>query len=126
MIRPRPEELLARIAAALDETVLPNVTHGPSRRQLQAATSVLRRLAHAIPREAAVIAEDAADLEQTLRCVLGDKFVAPDATDLPARHIALQAIAADVPQSNTLLDDYYARSVARELSLNPDKNKSDG
>ncbi len=124
MIKPRPEELLARIAAALDETALPNVTHGPSRRQLQAATAALRRLAHALPREAAVIAEDAADLEQTLRAVLGEKFVAPAATDIKERHLALQAIAADALQNN-LLDDYYARSVSRELTLNP-KDKNDG
>jgi hypothetical protein len=126
VIKPRPEELLARIAAALDETVLPNVTHGPSRRQLQAATSALRRMAHAIPREAAVIAEDAADLEQTLRGVLGEKFAAPATTDPKERHMVLQQMAADLPQSNTLLDEYYARSVNRELTLNPDKDKNDG
>lgn len=124
MIKPRPEALLARIAAALDETVLPNVTHGPSRRQLQAATSVLRRLAHALPREAAVIAEDAADLEQTLRTALGEKFVAPTPTDIKERHLALQAMAANAPQSK-VLDDYFARSVIRELTLNP-SDKNDG
>jgi len=125
VIKPRPEELLARIAAALDETVLPNVTHGPSRRQLQAATSALRRLAHALPREATVIAEDAADLEQTLRAVLGDKFISPTSTNIKERHLALQTIAADM-KDNPLLNDYYARSVNRELTLNPDKEKSDG
>jgi hypothetical protein len=125
MINPRPEELLIRIAAALDETVLPNITDGPSRRQLQAATAVLRRLAHALPRESAVIAEDAADLEQTLRSVLGETFVAPETTDLRARHLALQKIAVDLRAQ--LLDAYYARSVDRELTLNPPgKDKSDG
>jgi hypothetical protein len=125
VIKPRPEELLTRIAAALDETVLPNVTHGPSRRQLQAATSALRRLAHALPREAGVIAEDAADLEQTLRIALGEKFTAPATPDIKERHLALQAMAADLPD-NALLNAYYARSVNRELSLNPPGKNSDG
>lgn len=125
MIKPRPEELLARIAAALDETVLPNVTHGPSRRQLQAAAAALRRLAHALPREAEVIAEDADDLEKTLRAALGEKFAAPTTTDIKERHLVLQEIAADLPD-NALLNAYYARSVDRELSLNPPGKDSDG
>jgi hypothetical protein len=125
VIKPRPEDLLTRIAAALDETVLPNVTHGPSRRQLQAATSALRRLAHALPREASVIAEDAADLEKTLRGVLGTKFKTPATEDIKERHLALQAMAAE--HDHAALNEYYARSVARGLTLNPSgKDKADG
>lgn len=145
MINPRPEDLLARIAAALDETVLPSVTDGPARRQLQAATVVLRRLAFALPRQAAVIAEDTADLERTLHAaatLLGEAGpTLDDKLSVEDHNVALQAVAADMQtrlpalkiaetvraQVTELLDGYYRRTVDRDLSLNPPgKDKSDG
>jgi len=145
MIKPRPEDLLARIATALDDTVLPNITHGPARRQLQAATSVLRRLAFALPRQASVIADDTADLERTLRAATalsGDMLpVLNPALRMEDRNIALQSAMADLQirlpalnmteiareQIAALLDGYYRRTVERNLSLNPPgKDKADG
>jgi len=145
MIKPRPEDLLERIAAALDDTVLPSVSHGPARRQLQAATAVLRRLAFALPRQAAVIADDTADLETTLRAATtlsgGMPPVLDPALSVEDRNVALQSAMADLqtrlPELNiseaackqiaVLLDGYYQRTVERDLSLNPPgKDKSDG
>lgn len=146
MIKPRPEELLLRTAAALDETVLPSVTDGPARRQLQAATATLRRLAYALPRQAQVIAEDTADLERTLRAAadsLGNTplaqminaALAKEAGSIEDRNLALQEAAAHLhtqaPVENAraaeILNDFYRRTVDRELSLNPPgKDKTDG
>ena len=145
MIKPRPEDLLARIAAALDETVLPNITHGPARRQLQAATAVLRRLAFALPRQGAVIAEDTADLEKTLhdaaKLLSEPSPIVDVGLSIEDRNVGLQAMAADLQvrlpalkiaetvraQVTELLDGYYRRTVDRDLSLNPPgKDKSDG
>ena len=145
MIRPKPEDLLHRIAAALDETVLPAVTDGPARRQLQAATAALRRIAYALPRQAGVVAEDTADLEKTLRAATA--LLGQDAQTLDAaladedRNLALQEAVADLQtqlptmkiadslrgQLTRMLDDYYRRTVERDLSLNPPgKDKTDG
>ena len=145
MINPKPEDLLQRIAAALDDTVLPAVTDGPARRQLQAATAALRRIAYALPRQAAVEAEDTADLEKTLRgaaALLGQDAQTVDAAlTREDRNLALQEIAADLQtqlptlmvsdslrgQVTQMLDDYYRRTVDRDLSLNPPgKDKIDG
>lgn len=136
MIRPKPEDLLSRIAAALDDTVVPHVTHGPARRQLHAATAVLRRLAYALPHQHTVMAEDTADLEKTLYTATALAAESPPALEgmsLEDRNLALQAAMADLQvrlpslnlaeathaQITALLDDYYRRTVERDLSLNP-------
>lgn len=142
MIRPKPEELLQRLAAVLDETVAPHITHGPAQRQLKAATAVLRRLAYGLPRQNKVIAEDTADLEKTLQeasVVLGEIVTLPDAKlDMDARNLALQqaieALQMRLPSMNAnlralvadILDSYYRRTVARDLSLNPPGNLAGG
>jgi hypothetical protein len=143
MIKPKPEELLSRLAAVLDETVAPHIAHGPARRQLKAATAVLRRLAYGLPRQSAVIAEDTADLENTLQnaaSLLGEMTSLPDKNlDMETRNLALQesiaALQVHLPQVHAalrsqvadVLDGYYRRTVERDLSLNPPGgDKSDG
>jgi hypothetical protein len=134
VIRPKPEDLLSRLAAVLDETVAPHITHGPARRQLKAATAALRRLAYGLPRQPAVIAEDTADLEKTLReacTLLGEMAAIPDAKlDADARNLVLQHAVVDMQmrlpgmQENLrtmvaeILDGYYRRAVERDLTLN--------
>jgi hypothetical protein len=67
MIYPKSADLLAGVAAALEETVLPELARGgAARRQMQAALGILRRLAFALPGEAASLAADIEDMEEVL------------------------------------------------------------
>jgi len=67
MIRPTDEELLAGIAEALNNTVLPELARGTAaRKQLQAAVEVLRRIAFALPDEACVLAADNEDMAEVI------------------------------------------------------------
>jgi hypothetical protein len=68
MIYPTDEQLLAGIAAALKDTVLPDLARGSAaRKQLQAAIETLRRMAFAAPGRDAVLAADNADMAEVLR-----------------------------------------------------------
>jgi len=68
MIHPTDEQLLAGIAAALRDTVLPDLARGSAaRKQLQAAIETLRRMAFAAPDRDAALAADNADMESVLR-----------------------------------------------------------
>jgi len=68
MIHPTDEQLLAGIAAALKDTVLPDLARGSAaRKQLQAAIETLRRMAFAAPGRDAALAADNADMESVLR-----------------------------------------------------------
>jgi hypothetical protein len=70
MIYPTDEQLLAGIATALKDTVLPDLARGSAaRKQLQAAIETLRRMAFAAPGKAAVLAADNADMAEVLRRV---------------------------------------------------------
>jgi hypothetical protein len=63
MIHPTDEQLLAGIAEALKDTVLPDLARGSaSRKQLQAAIEILRRMAFAGPGKAAALAADNEDM----------------------------------------------------------------
>jgi hypothetical protein len=70
MIYPTDEQLLAGIATALKDTVLPDLARGTAaRKQLQAAIETLRRMAFAAPARDAVLAADNADMAAVLRQV---------------------------------------------------------
>jgi len=67
MIHPTDEQLLAGIAAALRDTVLPELARGSAaRKQLQAAIETLRRMAFAAPDRDAALAADNADMAEIL------------------------------------------------------------
>jgi hypothetical protein len=68
MIYPTDEQLLAGIAAALKDTVLPDLARGSAaRKQLQAAIETLRRMAFAAPERDAALAADNADMLSVLK-----------------------------------------------------------
>jgi hypothetical protein len=68
MIHPTSADLLKGVEAALRETVLPELARGTeARKQMQAALEILRRVAHALPVEAATLAADNADMAAVLR-----------------------------------------------------------
>jgi hypothetical protein len=72
MIHPTDEQLLAGIAEALKDTVLPDLARGSvSRKQLQAAIEILRRLAFAGPGKAAALAADNADMAAVISEIEG-------------------------------------------------------
>ncbi len=67
MIHPTNEQLLAGVAEALKDTVLPELARGTAaRKQLQAAIEILRRVAFALPDEAAVLEADNADMAEVI------------------------------------------------------------
>ena len=68
MIHPTDEQLLAGIAAALRDTVLPDLARGSAaRKQLQAAIETLRRMAFAAPGRDAALAADNVDMISVLQ-----------------------------------------------------------
>ena len=121
MIRPTDEQLLAGIAEALRDTVLPDLARGSaSRKQLQAAIEILRRLAFAGPGKAAALAADNEDMAAVIgriEAVRAEKSPSPQPSpivgegagqalpldggglgggDLSARNQALQAALIDL------------------------------
>lgn len=66
MFRPTAGELIAGIADSLRETVLPSVSGGAAQRQLKAALHALGRLQRSWDRLPRYLADDNADLQQTL------------------------------------------------------------
>jgi hypothetical protein len=88
MIYPTDEQLLGGIAAALKDTVLPELARGSAaRKQLQAAIETLRRMAFAAPGQAAALAADNADIAEVLRRV--DEILA-EAGHSPPPHLPHQ------------------------------------
>jgi hypothetical protein len=72
MIHPTDEQLLAGIAEALKDTVLPDLARGSaSRKQLQAAIEILRRMAFAGPGKAAALAADNEDMAAVISEIAG-------------------------------------------------------
>ena len=67
MIYPTDEQLLAGIAEALKDTVLPDLARGTAaQKQLQAAIETLRRMAFTAPGRDAAMEADNADMESVL------------------------------------------------------------
>ncbi|MEZ5261880.1 MAG: hypothetical protein R2755_08895 [Acidimicrobiales bacterium] len=66
MLNPSIAELLDAMADALRDTVLPALPPGPAADQVRDAVALTRRIAHAVPRLHAYLAEDGADLARTL------------------------------------------------------------
>lgn len=67
MLRPSPSELLAGVADALDQTVLPALDRGPARNQVQAAIGIVRRCAAAMDTLGPVLHAECTDLVSTLQ-----------------------------------------------------------
>lgn len=117
MIRPTPGELLRGIREGLQESVLPALPPGNAQRQLRAALHALARLERSWDRLPASLAEDLADMQQTIRGVLDAETSRPLPTllqELAARLAAPLPAAAAVPGIG---DRALAQAAARHLEL---------
>ena len=132
MIRPTPNELLARIAYSLAETVLPELTDEEARVQLQVAVLVLRRLAGPAGDLARYLDTEARDVARTIdpwiaRLPLDDHDAAssaiaaaldaprvPPTEDLTARYERLQALLVDVDAAARALPPGAERAELRD------------
>jgi hypothetical protein len=131
MIYPTDEQLLAGIADALKDSVLPDLARGTAaRKQLQAAIEILRRMAFAAPGRDAVMAADNADMAEVLaqiREVLGQTptSISGDAIEVnKALQTALADLQNDFPpdltiQITSLLTGLYKHMTNRALALIP-------
>jgi hypothetical protein len=113
VIHPTPSELLARIADALAETVLPELDAAEARIQLQVAVLILRRLAGPAGDLGPYLDTDTRDVASTIdgwltRIALPDADAArelvdevlasepaPTTTELVARYEAVQGVLVD-------------------------------
>ena len=72
-MQPTSRTLIERVADALDESVLPNLSHDKwSASTVRSAVTLLRHLAKRVELEAAIIAEDTADARDVLTGLLRD------------------------------------------------------
>lgn len=69
MTKPSIGDLLSGVAASLRESVLPEIPAGPTRRQIQAAISIIRRIALVWDKTGPYLYADNKDIEETLRQV---------------------------------------------------------
>lgn len=69
MSEPSPSELLAGVADALEETVVPELQRGLTRNQILAAVGIVRRCSDAIDRYGPLLQAGCVDLIETLRSV---------------------------------------------------------
>ncbi len=69
MIKPSIGDLLDGVAVSLRESVLPEIPAGPTRRQIQAAISIIRRAALVWDKTGPYLYADNKDIEETLRQV---------------------------------------------------------
>jgi hypothetical protein len=115
VIRPTPAELLARIADALTDTVLPELSDEAARIQLQVAALVLRRLAGPAGDVAPYLDSDNRDIAGALhvwsatvdlgpggRATVDDALAAapvPTVAELVARNEALQVLLVDAERA---------------------------
>jgi len=119
VIHPTPAELLARIADALTETVLPELDAAETRIQLQVAVLILRRLAGPAGDRGPYLDADTRDVAATVDTWLDrltlpareavaardlvDEVLAspplPTTTELVARYEAVQALLVDVQRA---------------------------
>jgi hypothetical protein len=67
--KPSIGDLLNGVAASLRESVLPEIPAGPTRRQIQAAISIIRRVSLAWDKTGPYLYADNKDIEETLRQV---------------------------------------------------------
>lgn len=65
--KPTIGDLLAGVATSLRESVLPEIPAGPTRRQIQAAISIIRRAALVWDKVGPYLYADNKDIEETLR-----------------------------------------------------------
>ena len=70
MIKPTVSELLSGVAISLRERVLPEIPAGTTRRQIQAAIGIIRRVALVWDKTGPYLYADNQDLEETLRWML--------------------------------------------------------
>ena len=106
MIHPTPSELLARIADALTDTVLPELEAIEARIQLQVAALILRRLAGPAGDVGPYLDADARDIAGTVDGWL-TRVTMPDPGR--AREVVDAALAADpVPTTAELVERYEA------------------
>ncbi|MDB5397550.1 MAG: hypothetical protein JWM91_5056 [Rhodospirillales bacterium] len=135
MIRPTNEQLLAGIAEALKDTVLPELARSTAaRKQLQAAIEILRRIAFALPGEAVALAADNDDMAEVLRQAAAILGSVPDQSIEGAafeRNHVLQARLVELQKSleilspdrsaqiTPLLTRLYKRMTDRALALIP-------
>ncbi len=69
MTKPTIGDLLNGVAASLRESVLPEIPAGPTRRQVQAAISIIRRVSQVWDKIGPYLYADNRDIEETLRQV---------------------------------------------------------
>jgi hypothetical protein len=121
VIRPTPSELLARIADALTDSVLPELDDEAARIQLQVAALILRRLAGPASDVAPFLAadnrdiaaalagwSDHVDLDPAARALVDDAIGAPPVPavrELVDRNVALQALVVDAECAIRALPD---------------------
>lgn len=67
MTKPTIGDLLDGVASSLKESVLPEIPAGPTRRQIQAAISIIRRVSLVWDKTAPYLYADNRDIEETLR-----------------------------------------------------------
>jgi hypothetical protein len=67
--KPTVGELLNSVAASLRESVLPEIAGGPTRRQIQAAISIIRRVSLVWDKTGPYLYADNKDIEKTLQQV---------------------------------------------------------
>jgi hypothetical protein len=70
MIGESDRALLRGVADSLERTVVPELARGPTRRQVQAAVAILRRIAFTADRAAPALASDSGDIEDTLTALI--------------------------------------------------------
>ena len=75
MTKPTIGDLLNGVAASLRESVLPEVPAGPTRRQIQAAISIIRRVSLVWDKTGPYLYADNKDIEESLRQVSVDARV---------------------------------------------------
>jgi hypothetical protein len=67
MTKPTIGDLLSGVAASLRESVLPEMPAGPTRRQIQAAIAIIRRVSVVWDKTGPYLYADNKDIEETLR-----------------------------------------------------------
>jgi hypothetical protein len=70
VIKPTASELLSGLAMSLRERVLPEIPPGTTRRQIQAAIGILRRISAVWDKTGPYIYADNKDIEETLRSMM--------------------------------------------------------
>ena len=113
MIHPTPSELLARIADALTESVLPELEQEDARIQLQVAALVLRRLAGLAGDIVPYLDADSRDMASTINDLL-PALSLPDATAADARVLVGDTLASE-PVAATA--EFVARNEALQALL---------